>query len=431
MMKLSCIAVSHPLLLCLVVFFFFSKSCDGHVLASDANLDESKIEEHWHYHTAVLPKPISDHSATLVPDTGRIYIMGGCNSTNGNTRAVPNDTTADFFCPEVSDHTYIFDTNTGGGIITLPPAPHPRYRHGAVYHNGLLWFLGGRDASYNESAGVDSLVYEVDVLDTTTNRWRTDLTFALDPTIMARSDHAAFVIDDTIYLAGGYLLGYNATATTIAIDIPLSLKSGKILSWNQRADMNQERGDCHAAVVNGVAYVIGGFTHTDNWCAARNDVETYRPNDDAWSRLSAAQSLTYGRGDKAVVTVGTRLYVIGGESKTDCEGDPGQRTSPTTEVEVFETADGDAASWTEEIADIPNDHFRFPAVSYNGVIYAFGGQNYYNADCDCFPTSNVILTFDTTAEPAVDTTSGSIAAPAMMTMVAMVLPAVAALWALF
>lgn len=426
-MKLS-IAVCHPLLLSLLVLFFFSKSCHGHAIATDAQLDKSMIKEHWHYHTTVLPKPISDHSATLVPDNpGRIYIMGGCNHTNGNTRAVPNDTTADFFCPEVSDHTYVFDATTGG-IITLPPAPHPRYRHGAVYHNGLIWFLGGRDASFNETAGVDSLVYQVDVLDTTTNRWRNDLTFALDPEMMARSDHAAFVIDDTIYLAGGYLLGYNATATTVAIDIPLSLASGKTLSWSKRANMNQERGDCHAAVVNGVAYIVGGFTHADNWCEALNDVERYRPNDDAWARLSEAQSLTYGRGDKAVVTVGTRLYVIGGESKTDCEGDPGQRTSPTTEVEVFDTADGDAASWTEEISDIPNDHFRFPAVSYNGVIYAFGGQNYYNGECDCFPTSNAILTFDTTAEPA-ETTSGGGNAPAM-TMVAVV-PIVAALWALF
>jgi Kelch motif/Galactose oxidase, central domain len=397
----------------------------GGLYVVDAQL--TKPTEEWQYHPTKLIKPISDQSATIDPNTGRVYLVGGCNNTDGNIRLAPGNG-SDFTCPDVTDRSYVFDITTGK-IESLPSAPHKRYRHAAIFHNGLVWLFGGRDAGFNETAEVDNLVYNVDVFDTTTNSWRTDLTFRLDDSI-ARSDGSAFVIKDTIYLVGGYELGYNATKTTIAIDIAKSISSKKTLSWSPRADLIQARGDCYAEVVNGVAYIVGGFTHLDFWCEALDDVERYRPADDKWERLSESQSLVYERADKAVVTVGTRLYVIGGEYKTDCSAEPSQRTGPTTEVEVFDTADGDAATWKEEIADIPADHFRFPAVSYKGVIYTFGGQNYYNTECDCFPASNVILTFNTTntvAKPSVDAGSGGGGAAVSASMT--VIPAVTTMWA--
>jgi Kelch motif/Galactose oxidase, central domain len=378
--------------------------------------DHSLPDEHWHTNETSLPSPISDHSATLDPDTGKVYLVGGCNNTNGNIRL--NGTGSEFFCPTVTNAGHVFDIPTGR-IDPMPDAPHKRYRHAAIFHQGLIWYFGGRDDTFDADAQVDSIVYDVDIFDTTTGKWRDDLTFQLSKEI-ARSDQAAFVIDHTIYLVGGYELGYNATADTIAIDIPLSLASKTSLNWTKRASLNQERGDCYAAVVeNGDAYVVGGFTHEDGWCNALDVVERYSPMGDVWMRQD---SLTYGRADKAVVTIGSKIYAIGGESKTDRSKDPGQRTTPTTEVEVLDTADPNGV-WTGEIADIPSDHFRFTAVSYDDIIYTFGGQKYYNSECDCFSTTASILTIDVDTDYS-DTDSGAaslLVAPTLVATVALVL----------
>lgn len=349
-------------------------------------ISSSPLEEHWHVHTASLPSPVSDHSATLNPDTGKVYLVGGCNNTDGNVRVPPDDF---FICPDVTSYANVFDATTGS-IEAMPEAPRKRYRHAAVYHDGLVWLLGGRDDTVDPTSFLDNVVADVDVFDVATNKWRTDLSFKL-PDDLVKSDHAAFVIGDTIYMVGGFEFGYNATATTIAIDIPKSLTSKTELKITTKKDMNVARGDCFATVADGVAFVVGGFTHLDEWSNALATVESYDPFNDLWT---VENDLVQGRGDKAVVTVGSKIYVVGGESKTDGQQDPGQRTNPTAEVEVLDTSDPNAF-WTEEIADIPADHFRFPAVSYDGVIYTFGGQGYYDASCFCFATKSNILTFDT------------------------------------
>lgn len=187
---------------------------------------------------------------------------------------------------------------------------------------------------------------------------------------------------------------YSAVTTTWALDTTNTAAG----VWEPRASLLEARGDAHAVAVGGqeAAYIIGGFTHLDGWCNALASVERYDFNTDTWTR---ADSLVYERGDKAVAVIRERyVLAMGGEANTDCDLDPSQRTAPTTEVEVLDTKQGEDAEWVEEIADIPDDHFRFPAVAIGDTIYTFGGQAYYQADCECFPTRDTIFTY-TVVEP--------------------------------
>jgi Kelch motif len=133
------------------------------------------------------------------------------------------------------------------------------------------------------------------------------------------------------------------------------------------------------------AYTSGGFTDANDWCLPLNTVERYDLEEDKWDKLPSMQ---FGRGDHAFVAIGTKLFALGGESKTSCSGDPGQATTPINEVEILETSE-DGAVW-KLIDSLPSDRFRFPAFVYQDLIYTVGGQKYYDAGCDCYRVTDQI-----------------------------------------
>ena len=47
------------------------------------------------------------------------------------------------------------------------------------------------------------------------------------------------------------------------------------------------------------------------------------------------------------------------------------------------------------VASIPNFRFRFSAASHpaSGKIYTFGGQDAFDSDCNCFPTSDTVVAY--------------------------------------
>jgi hypothetical protein len=100
---------------------------------------------------AVLPKPLSDMTATLYG--GIVYLAGGCDAPNGN---VYNAAIGEFTCDSASDALYAFHyrKNTVEVLATLP---RPRYRHAAVAVNDRLWLVGGRTTED------DSIIGQVDV----------------------------------------------------------------------------------------------------------------------------------------------------------------------------------------------------------------------------------------------------------------------------
>lgn len=329
-----------------------------------------------------LPQPLSDMTATYL--SSKIYLFGGCNSPEGNKWFNEYST---FVCGNVTDAAYAYDPESSS-FEELKTMPRPRYRHATVAIDGKLWVVGGRDVN-------DGTVAEVDVYDPRTDEWTKPGKVAAE---LITSDLAAWSDDSLLCVTGGYDANYTAVNTTYCMDTTSQIGAVKML-----APLTRERGDAHVVVTGDYAYVVGGFTHANGWCAPHDSVERYSMKDNEWKEMN---SLNVPRGDKSLVSLNGYIIAMGGETKIKCDGNPGEKTKPLNDVEYFNPEEGSNATW-HNLPPLPDDRFRFSAAAYppEHKIYVFGGQKYFDSDCMCFATSDMILSYSLPPDSFSDTTS--------------------------
>lgn len=318
-----------------------------------------------------LPMALSDMSATYDKSTNLIYIVGGCNDGQGN--ALQDE--GYFACTKITSKTYAYNPDNGV-FQDLDDAPRPRYRHSAANVNGKIWLTGGRTVE-------DNLIPEVDVYDPGTKSWSTVASFPEDLQV---SDQASFSDNDHLYVLGGYNSAYNATVRLVRFDTKDVVEKGLVLE--EMEPLANERGDVHAVTINDkFAVVTGGYTHGDGYCSPLNSTERYDMNSNTWQTLA---ELKTGRADKALVALGDHVFAIGGEAKDSCVGDPGEYTLALDDVEFLDTTDTQN-EWTV-FKDLSKRRFRFSGVEWpdTNSVYTLGGQEFYDASCKCFKTSNLI-----------------------------------------
>ena len=333
---------------------------------------------------AKLPIAKSDMTAVIDSD-GYVYLTGGCDHPEGNTNL------GGFYgCTSITNEHIVFDTSSEE-IVTdkrLPNAPTPRYRHAAVLLQDLIFLIGGRDVE-------DGFISDMDVYEISTENWYT-VSLPLNSTdtsgndVFMTSDLFAFgeASTGTIYYGGGYDGSYTARAEVYSFLVSeMDLNAGTV-TVQQEQDMTliEARGDAHAVLYENSVYLAGGFTHDNSFCAPLTSVEKIDLNtrSEGWKALP---DLGIGRGDKALVAMNDYLFAIGGEGTANC-GTP----VAYDDVEVLDI-DHDAV-WLN-LGNLPNERFRFVAVAHpsEDVIYTFGGQEYYNSECDCYATSDAVTKF--------------------------------------
>mmetsp|Transcript_14248 Transcript_14248/g.34351 ORF Transcript_14248/g.34351 Transcript_14248/m.34351 type:complete len:400 (-) Transcript_14248:227-1426(-) len=343
--------------------------------AQSTATDTSDYE--WTSVDVTLPKPISDHTATLSRNNGLVYIAGGCDSPLGNEFAGDF-----FFCASLSDKLYVFDP-TASTVSDLGQMPRTRYRHSANIVGNELWLIGGRDEE-------DNIITEIDIYNIESAEWRT-LTLQDD---FLTSDQASFTGDSSskfIYVAGGYNATYAALATVFRIDTTTSAEGG-LASIGVMAPLQEARGDIEAASDGNTAFLGGGFTDANGFCAPLPTVESYNIAGNTWKYES---DLINDRGEVNMVELNGQVFAMGGERQIDniCEitgdTDPGELTVGLEVVEVLESG-----TW-EVVDNFPTHRFRLAAVGYDETnkIYVFGGQVNYDDSCECFKTTDDIQTF--------------------------------------
>ncbi|KAL3807621.1 hypothetical protein ACHAXA_005251 [Cyclostephanos tholiformis] len=436
--------------------------------AHEEDVDERREGEGgaWTYlDDVVLPTPLSDMGISTIPFIGindtvsssrAIVITGGCDSADGNELIVFDDGGEGFVCKSVSSRAYAFVPTRAshhepwtGTFVNLPDMPRPRYRHvsavvdvvvdvvvdggdgggggGSTTGDGsggttaVLCVFGGRDE-------LDGLVYEVDCYDPSMGTWIDAPTYL--PSGRASSDLAGFAhphLPGVVYLVGGYDESYRALDITTIVTMTTISSSGDMNATTTYAvgpALTGMRGDVDAAVVDGYAYVSGGFTHENEYETPMDTVErlllesTTTNSTEDWKGVDA---LDQERGDKQLVGLDGRLYAMGGETKVNVTGVPeselpdlGSRSEILDTVEVFDpTVDdvvdggGGVAEW-HILAPMPGQLFRFGAVEWqdenndleedddddDGYIFVFGGQVGYDGDCECFRTTDKVLVFN-------------------------------------
>jgi hypothetical protein len=159
------------------------------------------------------------------------------------------------------------------------------------------------------------------------------------------------------------------------------------LTVEEMSPLVEARGDIFAASDNNFAYVGGGFTDANDFCAPITSAEKYEFAANTWTTLPP---LINERGEIVMVESNGDVFAMGGERQIEgvCEltgtTDPGELTVGLEVVEVL--SDGE---W--KVIEGFDDHkFRFAAVSVDGLIYAFGGQAAWDNECECFKTTDDI-----------------------------------------
>eukprot|EP01112_Ceratiomyxa_fruticulosa_P007420 TRINITY_DN1922_c0_g2_i2.p1 TRINITY_DN1922_c0_g2~~TRINITY_DN1922_c0_g2_i2.p1 ORF type:complete len:371 (+),score=58.12 TRINITY_DN1922_c0_g2_i2:411-1523(+) len=285
----------------------------------------------------------SDHTAVLFNDF--IVVNGGCVG-------IESCIDQNCLCTVITNSTEIYYPNTGSWL-RINDAPRPRYRHSAAVIGNLVYLFGGRDI-------LDNIITQVDVLNLEggiPGVWSSNVDW-----VNATSDLVSFVFNNTIYAVGGYTVDYS-TFNTVWTWTP-----GQS-SWvsNVSSPIGQERGDACAAVANGVAYVIGGYSAAIGFCTPLTTFESFDPNTNSWTTLTPIHSR---RGDSGCASLHDLFHVIGGEDKFD------NCSFLSKSINDVESYDFDTGTWSEE-TPLPFDRFRFPAITFNQTtLYILGGQGY-------------------------------------------------------
>jgi len=333
--------------------------------------DGTIIQDGWLVR-ADMPTARSDFIPVVV--NNQLYVAGGCTSPqliNGTCFTITNVL-----------EQYDFASNKWA---TMAPMPRDRTRYAATAYQDLIFILGGRDIN-------DKTVQEVDVYSITNNSWSTY--FQADG-LMTFSDPLAFTIGSKIYVTGGYDDQYHTRSATFVLDMANNNNNFKFLQ-GVVPDRHFAFGDIGGAVVNGKAYLYGGWNQTD-FCNPQNAMESYDPTTNTWTVLSPS---IFGRGDMGITAIRNQIYVAGGETKAQpCTLPYGadSYSIPVGQVSIYDTITDTWTVWSS----IAFPRFRFGAAAYGTILYDIGGmgpyQNYsYGA---AFPVLSDLLAKNTTTPP--------------------------------
>lgn len=147
--------------------------------------------------------------------------------------------------------------------------PEPRFGMGVVNYKGLIYIVGGCTHTWRHTR--DLLCYHPG-----TRKWHT-----LGPMHHDRSQAAAVVLDDYLYVIGG-----NAPRRTVLTSVErYSFDEGV---WEEVASLKEARAGCAAGAAEGLLVVAGGDSEVARERAfyrARTtlcSVEVYQPRENVW-----------------------------------------------------------------------------------------------------------------------------------------------------
>lgn len=126
------------------------------------------------------------------------------------------------------------------------------------------------------------------------------------PLPVQRSEVAVAVVDDSIYVVGGYAHG-NADQSLVEVFRPLVLDGVLSGEWRDAAPLPRGLNHVGAVGYGGKLYVFGGFAAQNN--SAVTDADVYDPRTNAWSPIA---SLPNALGSIAVAVLDNQIHLVGG-----------------------------------------------------------------------------------------------------------------------
>jgi len=283
--------------------------------------------------------PRQEHSVASIGTN--IYVLGGIESFDGTTYPTIN-------------LTQVFST-TQNTWKTLAPMPAALNHANVAAVNGKIYVLGG--LAITETGG--PLFWNASgacaVYNPATNCWTV---LPEMPAGRAIGSAATLVVDDTIYLPGG-LLNTNLTNDeegTTAMFTSYNTVTGK---WTVLPDLPAPRDHAGKGTYGDMIYILAG--RLDGHWNVVNTVFGYNIKTNSWS--TDFPVMPTGRGGAASATIGSLMFVSGGE------GDPNTPTNVWPQVQAYDAVKN---TWTN-YTDMARPVHGSAAAAVNGKIYIPGG----------------------------------------------------------
>jgi N-acetylneuraminic acid mutarotase len=172
---------------------------------------------------------------------------------------------------------------------------------------------------------------------------------AVAPLEAARSEYAATVLDDQIYVAGGFGAGHRFDRYDPVND-----------TWVALADLPEPRHHLSLIALDGAVYIAGGLDEAEN--SATETFWRYDPAADAWESLAP---LPQGpRGSLGGGVIDGKLYIVGGSA--------GNLSGPATaDLTRYDPA---ADQW-DLLAPMPTPREHLGVAAAAGQLIAIGGRD--------------------------------------------------------
>mmetsp|Transcript_18802 Transcript_18802/g.28155 ORF Transcript_18802/g.28155 Transcript_18802/m.28155 type:complete len:399 (+) Transcript_18802:42-1238(+) len=231
-----------------------------------------------------------------------------------------------------------------------------REGHGAVpLNNNQILLTGGRND------GGFRVLNSVEIIDINKNSKSATKT-TIPKMKSARCDHASAQINGYAYVIGGHnghdflksVERLRIHSKMISFSLPMSNK--KIERWENIDELNKERSGCAAAVHKDDIFVFGGEDKNGNTLSTVEYLHTTRTStSDSGGWTVIEEQMKMPRFKHAAVTVGNRIYIIGGRDN---------HRHTIDSVEIFNT--GQIISrWI----NITNSNFTQESCCSHGEIY--------------------------------------------------------------
>lgn len=166
--------------------------------------------------------------------------------------------------------------------------------------------------------------------------------------------------DNNIYIVGGFSSKADGDAGTCLS----SMQSFDTVTnlWSPKASMGTARGDLALVTIGDKLYAVGGYGTNYDMTVAGTLTEEYNPATDSWTTKA---SMKHPRGDLVGTALDGKLYAVGGWNEV-------YPPKPTNHVEVFDPV---ANTWTT--APSLNQARGDPAIGVkDGHIFIIGGETY-------------------------------------------------------
>lgn len=222
----------------------------------------------------------------------------------------------------------------------------------AVAHDGKLYIIGGFTGGFPDEQSLGHVL----VYDPARDTWSQGAEIPME---RRRGAAGVAVIDGVAYVIGGNTKGHNAGYVPWLDSLDLTRGT-----WTRLADAPHARDHFHAAVVDGRLYVAGGRQSSHNSGEAFSKtvlpVDVYDPAQRQW--IDSDIRLPTARAGSTSVALNGQLVVLGGESAS--------QTAAHAEVEAL---DASTRTWST-LPPLPRGRHGTQAVTRDGKLYVAAGS---------------------------------------------------------